>query len=112
MEPLAFQSDGLPTSGIAERKITPADVVVGELWGQKALILAALIAAPRTVEDLMRIVYGAAGREAPPRHGQKSMHIAISHLRDRLRPGWTIGNLPAGRHGFSRVPQRYVLRRA
>ena len=109
MQPLAFQSDGLPSSGIAERKVSPADVVVGDIWGDQLKILLALIAAPRTAEDLMRIVY--VGR-ARPLYARKCIHVAISHLRDRLRPGWRIGNLPAGTHGFQRTPERYILRRA
>ena len=104
MQPLAFQSDGLPTSGIAERKIAPADVVTGEIWGQKAIILLALIASPRTAEELIRLIYGVDG--GPP-SARKCLHVAIFQLRDRLLPGWRIGNIY--RPG---LPQLYILRRA
>ena len=109
MQPLAFQADGLPSSGIAERKVSTADVVVGDIWGDQLKILLALIAGPRTTEDLMRVVY-VEGRHIP-HHAEKCIYVAVSRLRDKLKPGWWIGNLPAGRHGFSRTPQHYVLRR-
>ena len=105
MQPTSFVSSSLHPGRVAGlAHPLPTDVVVGEIWGQKAIILLALIASPRTADELMRLVYGA---DKGPPSARKCIHVAIFQLRDRLRPGWRIGNIY--RPG---LPQLYILRRA
>lgn len=103
MRPLAFDPGGLPSSGTASRKLTPDEVAIHPPGGMAGMMLLALIAAPRSTEELLRLVYS--GTDAPL-CARECIYNQVGRLRLMLKPQWEIASVDAT--GYR--DRRYVLR--
>ena len=105
MHPGRVAAMGLPSDGRAFGKLTPADVAT-HAQGIPGVVLIALIAGPRTTEQLMQLVYGGTP-DGSPNTARECIYNAVSELRKRLKAGWEIASVISGHHWH----RRYELRR-
>ena len=86
------------------------DVLIKPTWGMQGMILDALLAGPRTKDDLIDLIYGP--HRVPLRSGYYPIYRAGSEWRKKRRPGWRIPSEPIRELRYGQPRRNYILRRA